>query len=98
MYKLICMSFDGEFKMESPVFESIEKAWQHSEDIGSRWYFYPFHFVVSESGKTVKAAPYMLEYMAGMRVATVAKIFSKTAQQPEMQNVGVDAFAYALAA
>ena len=98
MYKLICMSFDGDYQTERAEFETVRQAWNHSEDMGSRWYFYPFHFVVRASGKTVAGAPYMMEYMKGMRVATVAKIFGKTSKRPEMQGVDVDAFAFALSA
>jgi len=45
MYKIICMSFDGDYQTEKPEFDTIEEAWEYSNDLGSKWYFYPFHFV-----------------------------------------------------
>ena len=30
-------------------FSSVERAWEHSANMGSRWYFFPAHFVVTSS-------------------------------------------------
>ena len=94
--KLIVMSFDGDYQTERPEFETVEQAWEHSNDLGSRWFFYPFHFVTTASGKTVKAAPDGLSQFEGMRLSKVASIFAETAKLPEMKNAGVDEFALAL--
>ncbi|MFA6309576.1 MAG: hypothetical protein WC677_07585 [Clostridia bacterium] len=64
MYKLICMSFDGEYKTEDnrgKGFKTVDEAWEWSDDMGSKWFFYPFQFVVSVSGKTVVEAGWMLK-------------------------------------
>ena len=94
MFKLICMSFDGGYRMEWPEFKTVEKAWQYSNDMGSRWYFYPFHFVVTASGKTIADAPEMFAHLKGKRVTTVAAIFNSASKLPELQNADVDQFAY----
>jgi hypothetical protein len=46
-YQVICMAFDGEYKREAPMFDEIEDAWEYANDLGSKWYFYPFSFVVA---------------------------------------------------
>ena len=93
-YKLICMSFDGEYQTERPVFDSIEAAWSYSNDLGSRWYFYPFHFIVSESGKTIIDAPEPMTHMNGHRVKAVAKHFKNISALPEMQDADIELFAF----
>lgn len=93
MVKLICMSFDGDFVTEGE-FNSIADAWEHSEDIGSRWYFYPFHFVTTESGKTIKAAPELLGRFEGVRTKQVVARFAEVAKTPEAQNADVEAFTF----
>lgn len=94
MYKVICMSFDGDYKTEprEPV-ESIEAAWEAAENLGSRWYFLPFCFVVTESGKTIADAPSMLERFIGKRVSSVARTFAIYAALPETKGMDVDSFA-----
>ena len=93
MVKLICMSFDGDYVTEGQ-FKSVDEAWERSEDMGSRWYFYPFHFVTTESGKTVKAAPEILGHLEGVRVKKVARHFAEVAALPEAANVGAEEFAF----
>jgi len=88
--QVICMSFDGEFKRERPEFESIEDAWEYANDLGSKWYFYPFYFVVR--GQTIRAAGYGLEVMENRRIKTVAGIFNAASKQPEAEDMDVDSF------
>lgn len=89
-YNLICMSFDGEYQRERIDFSTIDEAWEHSNNIGSKWYFYPFYFIATE--KTIVAAPYQLEWLSGKRIKTVADIFSKCSQLEGAQGVDVDSF------
>jgi hypothetical protein len=98
------MSFDGDFQTESKrtekgdvPFNSIEEAWEHSGDIGSKWFFYPFHFVTSDSTKTIKDAPgHSLKHFIGCRTETVVKIFKALHTDPE--TVGLEPDAYAVLA
>ena len=94
--KLICMAFDGDYKTESPIFEDKDGAWRYSDDLGSKWYFYPFHFVTSDSGKTIVDAPHPFEPLIGKRVATVARRFEQYAKQPESEGMDVERFAYSV--
>jgi len=88
-YKLICMSFDGDYVTEGR-FDMVGEAWARSNDMGSRWYFYPFHFVSTE--KTIKEAPTPLEIFQGMRIKTVSKIFNSYSKRDEAQGMDCDEF------
>lgn len=92
-YKLICMAFDGDFITEHSEFDSIEAAWEHSTYMGSKWYFFPFHFVVTMSGKTIRDAGEFLEWTKGMRTKTVKRIFKAFAALPENEGMEVEEFA-----
>jgi hypothetical protein len=93
-YQLICMGFDGEYQRERPEFETIDDAWEYSNDLGSKWFFYPFHFVVR--GETIRGAGQFLEYLEGLRIKTVQKIFLKHSKDPEMENADTEQFAVTL--
>lgn len=95
-YKLICMSFDGDHVTERPEFETVEATWEHDNDMGSRWYFYPFHFVVTASGCTIVDAPFPLEYLERRRVRTVAHLFEAHSKDPAMANADPELFAFTL--
>lgn len=93
------MSFDGEFVTERPnredeTFESIDKAWDHSNDMGSRWYFYPFHFVTTASGKTIADAPDPLRHLRGQRVKTVARRFGEVYKENQDKEVNAEQYAF----
>jgi hypothetical protein len=92
-YKLIVMGFDGEYQTEGE-FNSVSEAWDRSNDMGSRWYFYPWHFVVS--GKTIVSAPYMLQRFNGKMLTTVIQRFSALSKMIEMENAEVDDYTMAL--
>lgn len=94
--KLICMAFDGAFVTERGPFDTTEKAWEHANDMGSRWFFYPFHFVVTDSGKTIVDAPEPLEHFIGKRTATVQKILAKLSKREELQSADPERFAFAI--
>lgn len=79
MYKLICMAFDGEYVTEGE-FKTIDEAWERSEDMGSRWFFYPFHFVLTSSGKTIADSPYGIEFLKGKRLSSVIRLFAETSK------------------
>ncbi len=89
------MSFDGEYQIERPTFESVDKAWDYSNDLGSKWFFYPFHFVTTASGKTIKDVPCnLMDHLKGMRVKAVAKHFAQVSKTQEAQNADSESFAY----
>jgi hypothetical protein len=91
--KLICMSFDGDYVTEGS-FSSIDEAWNRSNDMGSRWFFYPFHFVTTASGKTIKSAPEGMQHLIGLRVKAVKQHFAQVAKTPEAQNLDAEAYSF----
>lgn len=94
MYQLICMSFDGDYVTEQPEFESIDDAWEHSNNLGSKWFFFPFHFVIKNI--TIKDTPEQLKYFNNKRIKTIAKKFNQLSKKPELEGVDVDDFMFAL--
>ena len=95
-FKLICMSFDGEYQVERPTFDSLEAVAEYDNDLGSKWYFYPFHFAASATGKTIKGSFFPLEWLEGKRVSTVARIFKAFSAKPENANMDSEQFAFAI--
>lgn len=86
------MSFDGEFKTERPEFDSIKEAWEYSNNLGSKWYFYPFHFITTQSGKTIRSCPNNLETFDNLRVKTVKEIFNRISKIDEAQGVSAERY------
>ena len=74
-YFVICMSFDGQYQREYPLFNSIPEASEYASNLGSKWYFYPYTFICS--GKSITEAGYGLEHFEGKRITTIQKIFKK---------------------
>ena len=93
-YQLICMSFDGEYKREPYEFDTIQDTWEYSQNIGSRWYFYPFHFVVR--GQTVRDGGMGVEHLINKRIKTVARHFKEVSEGPEMEDCNAEEFWFAL--
>jgi CO dehydrogenase/acetyl-CoA synthase delta subunit len=92
--KVLVMSFNGDTKLETPEFDDVQKAWDYSSDLGSKWYFYPFHFVVTNSGKTIKSYPLLFAMFDNMRIKTVSKIFKTFSELPECKNMDCEEFAH----
>lgn len=86
------MACDGAYVTEGTDFASVDAAWERADDMGSRWYFYPFCFVTTESGLTIKDAPEMLKHLVGWRVKKVKQHFETTSEK----NAAVEEFSYAL--
>ena len=82
MYTLVFMAFDGEWQHENVAFDNPNSAWLYEANVGSKWYFYPFCFVVTESLKTVVDAG-ILDCLNGKRLNTVSKLFKSISQCPE---------------
>ena len=96
MVKLICMGFDGEYQTERPEFKTIEEAWEYSNNLGSKWYFYPFHFVVSNSCKTVVSPPDLVIWAKGKRIKSVSKIFNIQSKFDRCQGMTSEEFALSI--
>lgn len=92
-YKLIVMSFDGDYKEEPEQFENTDDAWTYAGNLGSKWYFYPFHFVVNQAGE-VAAASSPMEHLEGLTIEDVADHFREVSKSSDAQGVDVEVFAF----
>jgi hypothetical protein len=89
------MSFNGDTQLEKPEFEDIDTAYDYINDLGSKWYFYPFWFIVTNSGKTIVNCDSMFEFMLGKRVATVSRRFEELQELSLKNNETMDAEQFA---
>lgn len=94
MNAVMVMAFDGDTQLERPLFETTEEAWDYANDLGSKWYFYPFCFVVSESGKTIKDACGPLRVFIGKQVKTVKRVFAECAANPDNEGLDAEQFSF----
>lgn len=92
-YKLIVMSFDGDYKTESPEFENTDDAWDYAADLGSKWFFYPFCFVLNQAGE-VAAAPELMEHLEGLTLEDLQAHFKEVSETPDAQGVDAEQFAF----
>lgn len=92
-YQLIVMTFDGNYKTEPPEFENTDDAWTYANNLGSKWYFYPFRFVVNQAGE-IADAPEPMRHLEGMTVQDVASHFREISESPEASGVDVEVYAF----
>lgn len=92
-YQLCCMSFDGETQIERPIFEDERQAWDYNDKIGSKWYFYPFRFIVTSSHKTIAETCECIPFAKGKRLSTVKRVFERCSKNPDLNNADIFSFA-----
>jgi hypothetical protein len=90
MYKAVLFSTDGEDWVtdyrESQTIEEVEELLANQ---GSRWFFYPWHFVIVDHGglttdtQRVVSAAWPFEYLKGRMIKTVGR---------ELQEVGEEVY------
>lgn len=98
-YHLICMSFDGDYVRDSTG--TLEDCLNRSADMGSKWYFYPFHFIVTfGSGIVVETGTglvvmgtgesFQSKLFKGRKLSTVKKVFANTYKRAESEGLQLD--------
>lgn len=78
LYNLVCIAPDGDHVTDvrnKPFDECVKR----SEDMGSRWIFYPFHVITTPSGNTVADAFGDMEPFIGKRLNTLKKVIASGA-------------------
>lgn len=73
-YSAICFAPDGEY-IRDFYSDSKEYISNKIENMGSRWYFYPFVFIATE--KTIVEAPDCLGFLNGKRIKTVERFLKR---------------------
>ena len=74
IYSAICFAPDGEYVRDF-YSDSKESISEKINNMGSRWFFYPFVFIATE--KTIVEAPNCLEFLNGKRIKTVERFFKE---------------------
>jgi hypothetical protein len=92
-YKLIVMSLDGDYREEPEQFENTDDAWTYAGELGSKWYFYPFAFVLNQAGEVV-GTPELMQHLEGMTLEDVASHFREVSETPEAAGVDAEQFAF----
>ena len=93
-YDLYCFTFDGNFVIEKEGFKTIDSTWNHANEMGSKWFFYPFHFIVK--GKKIVDSPEMLEHFNGCTIKQTAKHFKKVSKSLAAQDVDCIEYSFLL--
>ena len=75
-YHAILFSIDGSYVVDFLGCKTKQEVWDRLDNMGSRWFFYPFAFVASI--KTLVDAPDELAELRGKRLKTIKRLF-KTA-------------------
>lgn len=93
-YNLIVMSFDGDYQTELKE-SSFDECLNASENMGSKWIFYPYHFIVTAGCQFVREVPAMFDFLQNKNLKTVQRIFKKLFDDLEKDDkiVDVDEFA-----
>ena len=80
-YSLKCLAPDGERVTERNDFPTIEAAWSHANDMGSRWFFYPICVVTAGGSEIIRAVPENFpKEWDGKRLSTLRACFAKHSQ------------------
>jgi hypothetical protein len=75
-YNLVCIAPDGDHvtDLRDATYSECVK---RSEDMGSKWIFYPFHVITTISGFSVADAFGEMEYFIGKRLKTLKAAIAK---------------------
>lgn len=77
-YHALLFSLDAAHVFDFLGQQTKEDVLKKLENMGSRWFFYPFWFVTT--GKTIVATPYGMESLKGKRVKTLQRMFKQAAK------------------
>lgn len=73
--KIMLMADDGEYVIDNSIHDTIDDAWEYASDFGSKWFFFPYVFIINDAKITVMAGCDHLEHLNGKRIKTVQKLF-----------------------
>jgi hypothetical protein len=77
-YNAILFSLGGDYVVDFFGCKTKQEVWDRLDNMGSRWFFYPFAFVASE--KSVVDAPEGLGELMGKRLKTVKRLFKQAGE------------------
>ena len=82
MYKLILFSPDGEDYVTEKAQNTVDECIEQSANMGSRWIFYPIHFIIKDNGRVnmnqrIIEPPDELEFLRGKSIKTVMNLLKR---------------------
>ena len=98
--KLICMSFDGEYIINSDH-DNLEDAIETAQNLGDKWFFYSWCVFVKN--KTIvdcggvyfnmsTNTPILSELFKGRRFTTMQKEFKKVSKNKDLEGADIETF------
>jgi len=88
-YCALLVAPDGDYVTDY-YSDTKEKVVKKLANRGSRWFFYPFEFVVTERLGRIVDAPPELEFFKGKSVKKVLEIFKETSDRMRHLCYGID--------
>ena len=92
MYKALLVAPDGDWVTDFRECETPEEVQEQLADMGSRWYFYPFHAVIRDNGISTTYRQRIIADltpfgdMEGRTIKTFAKMVKNTPDE-ELQAI-----------
>lgn len=86
MKYLFVIAPDAEWKIEGE-FKSIDEAWERNDNMGSRWFFYPFRLVATNPSINAKIVSCPDKLFEGKKVKTFLKALSNIKTDEDLQFV-----------
>lgn len=83
MYKLILIAPDGDYVTEKAQ-ESVDECCEQSANMGSRWIYFPFHFIIKDNGRVnmkqrIIEPPDGMDFLKGKSLKNAIDYVVKTA-------------------
>lgn len=81
-YKAILFSRDGAWVTDYRNCTTKQEVWEHIDNQGSRWIFYPYVFIIIDHGSLTRSrqciidAPEGFEYVIGHYISTISRMFA----------------------
>ncbi len=81
MYKAVLFAVDGDWVTDYRDSKTVEEVQELLANQQSRWYFYPFHAVITDRGSTKETqrivdAAFPFEELKGKTIRTMSKVIS----------------------
>jgi hypothetical protein len=94
MYQLLLVACDGEYVTDCEG-QTVDEVWNQANELGSRWIFYPFRFVIKKvddykikNEKIVDAGEF--EQLNGIKVQTLLDTFKNVYRKLKCNKQDID--------
>lgn len=86
-YKAVLFAPDGDWVTDFRGSDTIEGVQEDLSDMGSRWYFYPYHAVIVDHGSVTTDSQHIVdaaepfEDMSGLAIKTMARFLRSLSRE-----------------